>query len=336
MNTTPTKPQALANDTIQLFPPPLPKTEQESTRASEIAPTTPVHKHRTVGNKIYDWGIYTTFAWAGVAGLSLLSAHEAMHGKNPNFNWLRSLNDNVSSGLTKALSNGIMKGHPKETIEGWAKGTTMFVTLGLGGCAMMVPIKWMEDNREKNAARIDNFLGCTPPSKETLEKEIPQTWKSVLEGRLMSWGLSYLAFAAMGPKTTGKVSNWFGDKATKVIVALSPKSNPATVRRWADIGAFDATFTVITAAATYVFSRGIAKRQNKTLDSEDTLMTIDPATPTPQAPIFGTNADEAQTPQKRFTDTHKPVERAAPRKEGSFLQSAIKSKDLSGEAPQLG
>ena len=53
------------------------------------------HKRRTVGNKIYDWGIYTTFAWAGVAGLSLLSAHEAMHGNNPNFNWLRKMNDGI-------------------------------------------------------------------------------------------------------------------------------------------------------------------------------------------------------------------------------------------------
>ena len=296
----------------------------------------PIHKQRTVGNKIYDWGIYTTFAWAGVAGLSLLSAHEAMHGKNPHFNWLRSLNDNVSSGLTKTLSNSIMKGKPKETIEGWAKGTTMFVTLGLGGCAMMVPIKWMEDNREKNAAKIDNFLGCTPPSKETLEKEIPQTWKSVLEGRMASWGLSYLAFAAMGPKTTGKVSNWFGDKATKVIMALNIKANPVTVRKWADIGAFDATFTVITAAATYAFSRTIAKHNQKNLDSEDALMTIDPATPTPQAPLYGANGDETEITKKRFTDTHQPVERNLVKKDATFLQNALKSKDLAKDSLQLG
>ncbi|MBY0406523.1 MAG: hypothetical protein K2Q01_02435, partial [Rickettsiales bacterium] len=294
----------------------------------------PPHKHRTTGNKIYDWGIYTTFAWAGVAGLSLLSAHEAMHGKNPNFNWLRSLNNNVSGGLNKFLSNGPMKGLPKETIKGWADGTTMFVTLGLGGCAMMAPIKWMEDNREKNAARIDNFLGTQPPDPKTIKEEIPQTWKSVLEGRLMSWGLSYLAFCAMGPKVTGKVSKWFGDKFTRGYMHLAPHSDPKTVRKWADIGAFDATFTVITATATYLFSRSIAKRNHKHLDSEDVLMTVDPATPTPLTPVYG-EPDGHEQPARRFTDTHKPAERTAGKKEGNFLQSALKSKELA-EAPQIG
>lgn len=340
VNKDPLKTPDIAEQTLQLFPTPASKAAaQETIAAPENQPAaTPEHpqKHRTFGNKIYDWGIYTTFAWAGVAGLSLLSAHEAMHGKNPHFNWLRSLNDNVSGGLNKFLSNGIMKGHTKETVDGWAKGTTMFVTLGLGGCAMMAPIKWMEDNREKNAAKIDNFLGTTPPSQEMITKEIPQTWKSVLEGRILSWGLSYLAFAAMGPKTTGKVSNWFGEKATGVVMALNAKANPKTVRKWADIGAFDATFTVITASATYLFSRIIAKRQNKTLDSEDALMTIDPATPTPQSPVFGENAKEPESDTKRFTDTHKPNKRTPTQKGATFLQTAIKNKELSTESPQLG
>ncbi len=325
-------------ETLQLFPAPAKPAGEEQPPAH--APVAESSKHRTVGNKIYDWGIYTTFAWAGVAGLSLLSAHEAMHGKNPNFNWLRKLNDNVSSGLHKALETGIMKGRPKENIEGWAKGTTMFVTLGLGGCAMMAPIKWLEDNREKNAAKIDNFLGTTPPDPELIRKEIPQTWDSVLKGRMISWGLSYVAFAAMGPKVTSKVSNWFGKKATGVVMGLNPKADIATVKKWADIGAFDATFTVITASATYAFSRIIAKkRYNHDHHSEDTLMTIDPATPTPQAP-FHEAGDRPQQHtdlhEKRFTDTHKPAERAVAKKEDTFLQNAIKSKELAAESPQLG
>lgn len=288
-------------------------------------------KHRTIGNKIYDWGVYTTFAWAGVAGLSLLSAHEALHGKNPHFNWLRSINDGVSGGLSKALSNTIMKGKPKETIEGWAKGSTMFVTLGMGGWAMMAPIKWLEDNREKNAAKIDNFLGTNPPNKQLIAEEIPQTWGSVMQGRLLSWAMSYAAFAAMGPKTTSKVSNWAGDKFTKVFMALKPKANEVNVRRWADIGAFDATFTVITAAATYAFSRIIAKKQHRRLDSEDVLMTIDPATPTPQKPLFGDYDEKITTQKQSFTEKHD----LAPNDTG-FLDKYQKNKELSEKTPQLG
>lgn len=333
----------IAPDTLQLFPSPAEKQKQEPSAAPKntdekdesLKPADHPHKHRTVGNKIYDWGIYTTFAWAGVAGLSLLSCHEANHGKNPNFDWLRSLNTNVSSGLHKFLESGIMKGAPHKNIEGWAKGTAMFATLGLGGCAMMVPIKWMEDNRQKNAARIDNFLGTTPPDPKLVEQEISQTWNSVLKGRLMSWGLSYLAFAAMGPKTTNNISNWFGDKTTKIVMALRPQANQASVRKWADIGAFDATFTVITATATYAFSRTIAKKHQHHMHSDETLMTIDPATPTPLNPVFNEKADEQQ-PEKRFTDTHKPAERVVSKKEATYAKGAIKSKDLVSEGPALG
>lgn len=328
----------IATSPLELFPAsaarniaPEPATAPETSPSQDCLPP---HKHRTVGNKIYDWGIYSTFAWAGVAGLSLLSAHEAMHGKNPHFEWLRSINNNVSSSLNKFLSNGIMKGKPVETIEGWAKGTTMFVTLGLGGCAMMIPIKWMEDNRQKNACKIDNFLGTTPPDPRLVEAEVPQTWDSVLKGRLMSWGLSYLAFAAMGPKTTGKISNWFGEKATNIIMAVKPKANAAKVREWADIGAFDATFTIITATATYLFSRAFARKNAQAHTAEDVAMTIDPATPTPLTPIHSSELE--QPPAKRFTDQHKPVERSLTTRDESFLKNALKSKEFTAKSPQMG
>jgi len=280
----------------------------QAENASTLPPNT--HLHRTVGNRIYDWGIYTTFAWAGVAAVSLLSAHEAMHGRNPHFNWLRSLNNNIQKGVEGLLSKSILKNAPKETIEGWARGTSMFATLGLGGTTMMLPIKWLEDNRQKNACRIDNALGTTPPHPELVEKEVPQTWKSVLSGRMFAWGMSYVAFLAMGPKLTDKISKGFGKKVTDVIISLKPSANPVTVRKWADIGAFDATFTVITAALTYFTSRFVAKKSQHTMDAEATLMTIDPATPTPLEPLYNDQPESEKhvenTDPKRFADTHKP------------------------------
>ncbi|NBO19660.1 MAG: hypothetical protein EBV03_10655, partial [Proteobacteria bacterium] len=255
---------AQQEEVLKLFPEKKAAPAQDPAADAVQAQATPHEKHRTVGNKIYDWGVYSTFAWAGVAAVSALSAHEAMHGKHPAFNWLRSLNNNCISGLSKGLESTIMKGASKESIHGWAKGSTMFVTLGLGGWAMMAPIKWLEDHRERNAARIDNFLGTTPPDPKLVEAEVPQTWGSVLKGRLMSWGLSYAAFAAMGPKTTGHVSDWFANKASKVFMALKPSANQAKVKKWADIAAFDAVFTIITAAATYGFSRMFANLRKLT------------------------------------------------------------------------
>lgn len=236
-------------------------------------------KKRTVGNIIYDFGVFGSIAWGGVALLSALSAHEAMHGNHRAFGWLRSLNDNVSSWLKKNLGNTILRGASEKTVEGYAKGTTMFLTLGMGGNALMAPIKWLEDNRQSNAARIDNALGTTPPDPDTIAHEPKQTWKSVFTGRLVSWGTSYLAFLAMGPRVTGYISDWFGEKATSGWLKMRPKSDPVKVRKWADIAAFDALFTVITAAITYVMSRYVARKDDKGPEPHDVLYAINTAAP---------------------------------------------------------
>ena len=127
----------------------------------EVAATSPPEKKRTWGNVIYDFGVFGTIAWAGVAALSSVSAHESQYGKNKAFGWLRTLNDKAYGGLKNVFSKSILKGAKPETIDGYAKGTTMFLTLGMGGNALMAPIKWLEDHRQSNAAKIDHLLGTT-------------------------------------------------------------------------------------------------------------------------------------------------------------------------------
>lgn len=219
-------------------------------------------KKRTVGNKIYDFGIYGSVAWLGVAALSAVSAHEAMYGNNKAFNWLRSLNDKSISGLTNLLSSTIMKSQPLERVKGYAQGTAMFLTLGMGGHLLMGPLKYLEDNRLKNAERIDKALGTTPPDPALVAAEPKQSWKSVLSGRLGSWAASYAAFLVMGPALTKKIGDWFGEKATTAVMKIRPQADAATVRRWSDIAAFDALFTVITAAMTWGLSRALAKKHD--------------------------------------------------------------------------
>lgn len=249
---------------------------------AEVKPEPPEpekKKKRTVGNIIYDFGVFGSIAWGGVALLSAVSAHEAMHGNNRAFGWLRSLNDNVFGWLKKNLSKTILKGASSDTVKGYAKGTTMFLTLGMGGNALMAPIKWLEDNRQSNAAKIDNALGTTPPDPDTIAHEPKQTWKSVFTGRMVSWGTSYAAFLAMGPRITGNISDWFGEKATKGWLKLRPNSDKLKVRKWADIAAFDALFTVITAAITYMMSRYVAKKDDQGPDAHDVLYAINTAVP---------------------------------------------------------
>lgn len=258
-------------------------------------------KKRTVGNIIYDFGVFGSIAWLGVAALSAFSAHESMHGKNPAFGWLRTINDKAYSGLKNLFSKTVLKGAAKETIDGYAKGTTMFLTLGMGGNALMAPIKWLEDHRQRNAAVIDNVLGTTPPDPDTIAHEPKQTWKSVLSGRLMSWGTSYLAFLAMGPKITGNISNWFGEKATQAFLKMKPSASPKTVRKWADIAAFDVLFTIITAALTYGLSRSIAKKDDKQHSVGDAVYEANLSAPVALEPVFEKHAEKHRHKEEGFT-----------------------------------
>ncbi len=272
----------------------------------------PKHKHRTTGNWIYDVFVYGSTAWVGVAVVSALSAHEAIHGHAPSFNWLRSLKTTVSEGLKSKLSNGLMKNKPKETIDAFANDSAMFLMLGLGGTTLMGPLKWMEDNRQKNAACIDKIIGTTPPDPELIAKEPKQSWNSVLTGRMVSWGSSYLAYLGMGTKLTSHISKGFGEAAAKAWMTAVPHANPLKVRRWADIAAFDATFTAITASATYGISRFVARKNDKEIQKEEAEALAPP-------PIIAQATLPAETqdspPSKSFTDhvpskkEHTPTQR---------------------------
>jgi hypothetical protein len=286
------------------------KSEQNTAgEAAEQTLALPVKK-RTVGNIVYDFGVFGSIAWGGVALLSALSAHESMHGKNPAFGWLRTINDKGFSIFKNSFTKMLPKSTNPETIEGLAKGTTMFLTLGMGGNALAVPIKWMEDNRQKNAAHIDNFLGTTPPDPETIAHEPKQTWKSVFSGRLLSWGMSYAAFLAMGPKLTSKINDWFGQRATEKFLEMSPKSNPKTVRRWADIVAFDALFTVITATTTYAMSRAVARHDEEVYEHNHPELKLQ----TNEAPAIAGLAT-------KYTDKHKSKYSGSDRDHPEFARS---------------
>lgn len=281
----------------------------------------PKEKKRTAGNIIYDFGVFGTIAWAGVALLSALSAHESKFGNNKYFGWLRAINNGAEKWMNEKFSQTILKNSSKETVEGYSKGTTMFLTLGMGGNALMAPIKWLEDNRQKNAAKIDNLLGTIPPEPDSIANEPKQSWKSVLTGRLFSWGGSYLAFLGMGPKLTGEINDAVGAKATETWLKFRPKADPVKVRRWADIAAFDAIFTAITASATYLISRFVAKKEGKKIDGEDALFEVNMADPHVITSILDKKNHtkqeiaEENEPEQKFTrniksrsknDTHLP------------------------------
>ncbi len=263
-------------------------------------------KHRSVGNKIYDFGVFGSVAWAGVSAMSAITGHEAMYGKNKNFNWMRTINDKVFSGVSKFLSKSVMKKSPAENVNGMAKNITMVFTLGMGSHILMPLIKWMEDNRQKNAAKIDKVLGTTPPDKGTVENEVKQSWKSVFLGRMASWGTALGTAIIMGPKLLDKVSGAAGEKGADLWMRLKPKSNPVDVKRWSNLIVFDVFFTAVTATVMFISSRIFAKRDAKKHGDGDVLYETNITAPNP----FG-DEDPPQKSNSNFAQKIKSENKVA-------------------------
>ncbi len=264
-------------------------------------------KQRTWGNVIFDWGVYGSVAWAGVSAFSLATAHLAMNSKHWAFKPIRGTYQFFKNGTATVLENTIMKNTPKEKVGKWAKGTALYFILGAGGSALMGIIKYMEDNRQRLAAKIDNVLGTTPPDCDLIAQEPKQTWTSVLAGRALSViGVGYGSFVAMGPENADKISEKVGGYFTKGWMKLRPKSDPVKVRKVMDVAAFDVLFTIITAAVTYAFSRFVAKKHGKELDAQDTLIAIDRTSPT----ILSKDFVES-LPERKHTKHIQPKEKIA-------------------------
>lgn len=270
-------------------------------------------KKRTFGNKMFDFIVYPAIAWVGVSALSVYMAHETSPNSGNNsfiFKKIRELNKSVLAMFEKSVESGLLKNIIKdkspENIERWSEGLSMYGLLALGGTMLMWPIKALEDNRKKLAAKLDSMFGTTPQNQAEVAKEPKQSWFSVLSGRVLSVGIGFSAFLAMGPKNAGNWSKACGAYFTDKWMKVFKNHNEANVKSWMDVAAFDVIFTTITASVTYAFSRFIAKRNDKAQDVGESMMTFDPATPTPTAPLNFDSAEQnvpaTDAPQKTFVE----------------------------------
>lgn len=239
-------------------------------------------KKRTIGNIIYDFGVFGSIAWLGNSFFSVLAGYGAQHGFGVKLgdetrageHWsskgLHKVSKKAESGIKNQLErSNLAQTHLSEGTRNYlAEGSALYATLAIGSMALLAPLKWMEDKRKTNAAKIDEMLGTTPKDADAVKDEPPQTWRSVFSGRVVSLAVGYAAVVGMAfmPEKVRNLPKWFGEKTTNVIMRGDLESNPAKaekVRAWADIGAFDAVFTVVTAGITYLSSRRVARKQQE-------------------------------------------------------------------------
>ncbi len=291
---------------------------------------------RTFGNKLYDFLVFAPIAWGGVWISSAATGYQALHGTNKNFNWLRTMNKNVGEWIHKTLARTVMKNSSPEDVEGMAKNLGFTFILGMGSHPLMGPIKWLEDHRQSNAAKIDKMLGTTPPDGQAIKQEPKQSWASVISGRMASWATAFVALAAMGPKFTKQLNDAVGERVTNKWMSFRPGDNRVKVNRWANLLAFDALGTIITASVTYVFSRFVAESFNRKGKVADTVYELNPVAPNP----FGDDGDKNS---KSFADNIRNERNSAlnavepskiERKPLIVEQNAAFADRIKGEEPQ--
>ncbi|MFO1241840.1 MAG: hypothetical protein U1E36_01340 [Rickettsiales bacterium] len=104
-----------------------------------------------------------------------------------------------------------------------AKLMTGFFMLSVGGWALMLPIKWLEDRKAGIVKYFDDRYerkhNLSEREKESIQirhdeiaKEPPQTYASVLSARLFTYPMVIAAYLALGP---GKGESWLSKAAFK-------------------------------------------------------------------------------------------------------------------------
>lgn len=250
--------------------------EKTAEKTAENAAVPEQKKKRTFGNKVYDFLVFAPIAWGGVWIASATTAYHAQYGK---IDWLKKMNDGVSKWIHETLKNTVMKNSRPKNVENMGRNIGMVFILGMGSHPLMAPIKWLEDHRQSNAAKIDKMFGTTPPDAETIKEEPKQSWGSVFAGRMASWAAAFVSLGVMGPKLV-EWNDKFGAKATEKWTKWFPKHDKVKVGRWAPLLAFDAIGTAVTAAVTYVFSRFVAASFGRK-EIADTVYELNPAAPNP-------------------------------------------------------
>lgn len=137
---------------------------------------------KSKGEKLYDWGVYDGLNfWANLIG-SVVIADVFCNGKGQKW---------INKGAT-GIANMVAKSHPEKHAKIFGQSHTALETLSLlsGGWALLIPMKYLEDNKRPIVHWVNDKLGVdqTAPDGHKLnsqeiyiEKEQPkQSWMNVV------------------------------------------------------------------------------------------------------------------------------------------------------------
>ncbi len=145
---------------------------------------------KSFGEIAFDGAVYGGIGYLANAALSVAVTHQVIHLPN---SWL-----GRQGQTTHAMFEEVMKtvtDHP-ETIKRWTDRANDILFLSSGGWLLLIPMKWVEDNKLHLVQKIDHAFGTgpkTPQAQEQqsqrLENGAKQSYLSLYAGRAITYPL---------------------------------------------------------------------------------------------------------------------------------------------------
>lgn len=218
------------------------------------APVAEPRRHRSVGERIFDWSVYGGIAGVGAFVATVPAAYLLKYGR------LQWFDQSLSKGFERILK-AVGPASWDHAKVGAKMATT--TTLMQGGNAMLLPIGIAEKYKVPIVEKINHALGDhTPPAQ--VEDTQKQTWGSLIKARVMAWVVVFTSFTTAGwfvPKSFQMFETEFGERVCKLLrrpTEIAGKETKTFI--YGKIGALDIFATAAAAVLLYIGGHIFAER----------------------------------------------------------------------------
>jgi hypothetical protein len=216
---------------------------------------------KSKGEKTFDRAVYVGMAGVGTFVATLGLAFMLKHGGWAGPRYQRAV-EWTQRNLGRFLS--------PQTSEKVAEEAVMTTALMMGGNAMILPIGAAEHYKVPIVSGLNVMMGDkTPP--EAIEQAPKQTWRSLIEGRLVAWGVVFGALMTARfavPNSFKLFQVEVGERAHEAVQWLrgAPKLTGEAMEgtkafRLGKIGALDVFATAAAATILYIGGHFFARKQ---------------------------------------------------------------------------
>ena len=226
---------------------------------SEAEPGATPTKHKSKGDRVFDWLVYGGLAGVGTFVATVPLAYMFKYTKT---------GAKYSEGLANVLHKASEKIAPNVLSKKVAEDAVMTTSLMMGGNAMLIPIGYAEKHKVQTVSGLNTILGDpTPP--EQIEHETKQTWGSLIKARLTAWGAVFGALftaSSLFPKSFTMFENEFAERVCQVFkkpteVIKEGVHVPSRTFLLGKISALDVFATAAAATLLYVAGHSFARKR---------------------------------------------------------------------------